>query len=145
MTTFFRYIHITKIITLKIIVLLFFLGIQVQVSAQPVIVVSPNGGENWEAQESGTEQDLKSITFVNDKVGWAVGNSGVIIHTEDGGSTWSAQRSNTNRSLNKIFSLNDKEGWITGDEGIVLYTIDGGRKWEEVTPNCPACRRSAGG
>ena len=54
MTTFFRYIHITKIITLKIIVLLFFLGIQVKVSAQPVIVVSPNGGENWEANSAQT-------------------------------------------------------------------------------------------
>src|SRR3990170_6545180 len=49
------------------------------------ILYTEDGGENWEAQESGTEQTLTNIVFVNDKVGWAVGGrAGTIIHTEDG-------------------------------------------------------------
>ncbi len=39
----------------------------------------------WIAQNSGTNQNLYDIEFLNDKTGWAVGDAGVVIKTTDGG------------------------------------------------------------
>ena len=95
------------------------------------ILYTEDGGDTWEAQESGTENDLKSIAFVNEKQGWMVGNAGTIIYTEDGGKTW-LPKIYTGLSLHKVFFANDKEGWIGGDKGFLLHTKDAGKKWEEV-------------
>ncbi len=94
------------------------------------MLYTEDGGENWEAQESGTEQELKGLSVVNEKTGWAAGNGGVIVHTDDGGKTWVSQGSATKATLNSVFFINDKEGWAVGDNGTVLHTIDGGKKWE---------------
>jgi hypothetical protein len=40
---------------------------------------------NWTVQISGTRAQLRKIWFVDDRQGWAVGDSGVVLHTEDGG------------------------------------------------------------
>lgn len=95
------------------------------------ILYTADGGDTWEAQESGTEADIKSIVFVNEKRGWAVGNGGTIIHTEDGGKTWAPQGGNETAALNKVFFVNEKEGWAVGMKGLVLHTTDSGKKWEK--------------
>lgn len=94
------------------------------------ILYTQDGGDTWEAQESGTEADIKSLAFVNEKTGWAVGNGGTIIHTEDAGKTWFAQ-GDIKSTLNKVYFVNEKEGWAVGSEGTVLHTSDGGKHWEK--------------
>jgi len=94
------------------------------------ILYTEDGGENWEAQESGTEQDLKSVAFVNEKKGWAVGNGGIIIRTEDAGKRWGKQKE-VDVSLHTIFFLNEKEGWVGGGMGTFLHTIDAGKTWNK--------------
>lgn len=95
------------------------------------ILYTEDGGNSWEAQESGTEQDIKSLAFINDKQGWAVGNGGVIIHTENGGKTWTSQGDVRVSSLNKVFFVSEKEGWIVGNEATVLHTTDAGMHWNK--------------
>lgn len=97
------------------------------------IFYTEDGGDTWESQESGTEEDLMRIAFVNEKAGWAVGERGTIIHTEDGGKTWVNQY-NANALLTKVFFINEKEGWVTGATpmAVVLYTRNGGKTWEQV-------------
>ncbi len=103
---------------------------------QGAILYTEDGGGAWEYQESGTEKTIKSLFFVNERQGWAVGGEdrsrekGVIIHTEDGGKTWIQQQGDFNSPLNRVFFLNEKEGWIAGNQGILLHTIDAGKKWE---------------
>lgn len=97
--------------------------------ASGTILYTEDGGNNWEYQESGTNEDIKSIAFVNEKTGWAVGYSGLIIHTEDGGKTWIRQ-GNIKDSLHIAFFINEKEGWIGGTKGILLHTKNGGEKWD---------------
>lgn len=101
------------------------------VGEKGTILYTEDGGENWEAQESGTEQDIKSITFVNEKTGWAVGNGGVIIHTEDGGKTWVSQEGSDTVALNKVFFVSEKEGWVGGANGTFLHTNNGGETWNK--------------
>lgn len=94
------------------------------------ILYTGDGGDSWEFQESGTEEDLKSLAFINEKVGWAVGNGGVIIHTEDGGKTW-VKQGDIKASLHMVFFINEKEGWVGGSEGTLLQTKDGGKNWNK--------------
>ncbi len=108
---------------------------------QGTILHTEDGGETWEIQESGTEQSITSIAFVNEKVGWAViGREGTIIHTEDGGMTWTKQ-TQINAVIKSINIINEKEGWAVGGlsertekdtivKGVVLHTTDGGRTWK---------------
>jgi photosystem II stability/assembly factor-like uncharacterized protein len=44
-----------------------------------------NGGNNWFIQLSGMTKSLRSVYFVNQTTGWAVGDSGIILKTTDGG------------------------------------------------------------
>ncbi len=101
------------------------------------ILYTEDGGENWEAQESGTEQDLKSVAFVNEQQGWAVGDRGDIIHTADGGKRWKKQK-DAALPLHTIFFLNEKEGWVGGGMGTLLRTTDGGKTWNKQNINAGA-------
>ncbi len=42
----------------------------------------------WIQQNSGTNQNLYDIEFINAKTGWAVGDAGVVIKTTNGGMNW---------------------------------------------------------
>ncbi len=37
--------------------------------------------------------------FLNAKVGWVAGISGIMLHTSDGGATWVKQKTNTDKHL----------------------------------------------
>jgi photosystem II stability/assembly factor-like uncharacterized protein len=91
------------------------------------ILYTEDGGDTWEAQESGTEQFLSSIFFVNEKTGWAVGEMGIVIHTNDGGKSWATQ-AQTELFFLKVLFVNEQEGWAATHEGI-HHTTDGGKKW----------------
>ena len=67
------------------------------------ILYTEDGGDIWEAQENGTEQELKSLSFINEKTGWAVGDSGVIVHTVDGGKSSFFQRGGTKIDIKQCF------------------------------------------
>jgi photosystem II stability/assembly factor-like uncharacterized protein len=86
------------------------------------------------------DANLHDIQFVNERVGWAVGDHGVIWRTEDGGLTWQLLPCPADCALQSVCFLSDRVGWIVGGAtmpftqlgvGIVLGTTDGGRTWTE--------------
>ena len=85
----------------------------------------------WDAQTSGTTENLNDATFVTNKTGWITGNNGVILHTNDGGYHWNTQTSGLTNQLNSIFFLDVNIGWIAGAGGKILFTNDGGNNWLE--------------
>jgi len=80
------------------------------------------------------------LTFVNDNLGFAVGNAGAIIKTEDGGDTWTYRSRNQENSVSEWFTnvqfIDENIGWCVGltgvnpYNGIILKTTDGGENWE---------------
>lgn len=81
---------------------------------------------------------LKSVCFVDDQHGWAVGleaftTPSAIVHTNDGGTTWVKQTTSALWTLNDVHFINSATGWIVGDYGVILHTSDGGNTWEEQT------------
>jgi photosystem II stability/assembly factor-like uncharacterized protein len=59
---------------------------------------SPDGGQSWQAFETGQTTPLRAICFIDATHGWAVGDLGVILHTQDGGQTWQRQHAGGRRT-----------------------------------------------
>lgn len=103
------------------------------VSQNSVIQKTMDGGQTWEAQETGAEDVLQDIFFLDDKHGWAVGDNGLILHTSNGGGRWSAQVSGTEETLRSIRFADKHMGWAVGGDlgvGVIVQTNNGGKDWE---------------
>jgi len=110
------------------------------VSQNSIIQKTVDGGQNWDTQETGTEDVLEDIFFVDDKHGWAVGENGLILHTSNGGEKWTAQASGTEETLRSIRFTDKFMGWAVGGDlgvGVIVHTNDGGKKWEVQDPGDP--------
>ncbi|MBI5446105.1 MAG: glycosyl hydrolase [Deltaproteobacteria bacterium] len=112
----------------------------VAVGDHGIVLLSDDGGKSFrQARTVPVRSTLTSVSFADEKRGWAAGHWGVIIATVDGGDTWQLQRSET--SLDQpLFSLyfKDKDrGWAVGLWSLVLATQDGGRSWKKVQLPAP--------
>ena len=85
----------------------------------------------WSPRDSKTKELLTSLSFIDEKQGWAAGHGGVIVHTKDGGETWEVQRpgSPDNLPLFDIQFVSPKVGYACGAYDTLLKTIDGGQSW----------------
>ena len=90
---------------------------------------------------------LYDVHFVNENLGWAVGNAvdlipaldaeekaeSLIIHTEDGGKTWHRQNSGVfGKPLRKVYFRSELEGWCLGESGVLIHTSDAGKTWKPI-------------
>ena len=96
------------------------------------ILHSEDGGKSWWRQESGVQDDLVHVKFINDKRGWVVGSKGTILFTDDSGRTWERQSSGTPNHLYHVEARGKDNVWIVGDKGTVLRTTNAGLSWERV-------------
>lgn len=94
---------------------------------------SANGGQTWDARESGTKNPLFSVDFADPLHGWIVGKSSTILATSDGGTTWKPQRSAIppEKHLFKVVAVDARTVWVVGDWGAIAVTHDGGEHWED--------------
>lgn len=83
------------------------LGSHVWVAGNPGSVVfhSADAGKTWESQRTDCPTPLRSLCFLDENRGWAVGALGTILHTRDGGRSWRSQRQGGSRAaMLAIFS-----------------------------------------
>ncbi|MDP7267934.1 MAG: YCF48-related protein [Pirellulales bacterium] len=102
-----------------------------------------NGGEHWHPQHSPVRCSIRSVYFLNQRTGWAVGGvshrythvtSGIVLRTDDGGAHWVEWQRNPLPSLSKIEFFNMQQGYAIGGSSAMypqglLLTNDGGRSW----------------
>ncbi|MBN2892487.1 MAG: T9SS type A sorting domain-containing protein [Bacteroidales bacterium] len=86
---------------------------------------------NWLNPVRISSEDLYSIYFLNEHIGWAVGENGTILKTTDRGFIWIKQNSGISEPINSIFFIDSLTGWATsGWKGTILNTNNGGDNWE---------------
>ena len=130
----------------------------------PLIIATSDGGLNWTVQKTGPVHildhmaELDAVTFVNDRVGWAVGNTGgapdeapIILATSNGGLTWKAERATARRVYGGLYAVSfvgSRHGWAVGGDGgeqvgqpVILSTADGGQVWRR--DKLPSAEKSA--
>lgn len=98
-----------------------------------VIQKTTDGAQTWVMQETGKEDIIEDIYFLDANVGWAVGENGVILHTDNGGQKWQEQTSDTTETLRSVRFADKHTGWAVGGDfgvGVVLTTHNGGKKWD---------------
>ncbi len=97
-----------------------------------VIVHTADGGQNWAAQTSGTDEKLRAVFFIDANTGWIVGgiNTKTMLKTVDGGSTWQdiTPGNITNNQLRDIGFADANTGWVIVSDKIYM-TKDGGSTW----------------
>ena len=114
------------------------------VGAGATLLQTSDGGETW---RTGTLVGLEPLpagrtdsrrvrftaaSFVDNRLGWAVGAEGCVFTTRDGGRTWVSQSSNVTADLNDVKFLDEFEGWAAGAQGTLIHTKNGGARWEVV-------------
>ena len=119
----------------------------VAVGDHGTIVLSDDEGKTWrQAREVPTRVMLTSVSFVDDKQGWAAGHWGVVLHTEDGGETWKLQRQDTNvdQPLFSVYFIDRNNGLAAGLWSLALRTSDGGASWTTLKMPVPSGGDKAG-
>jgi photosystem II stability/assembly factor-like uncharacterized protein len=104
------------------------------------ILLSDDAGKTYrQAREVPTRVLLTSVSFVDDKQGWAAGHWGVVLHTEDGGETWKLLRQDTSvdQPLFSIYFMDRNNGLTVGLWSLALRTSDGGATWTTVKVPAP--------
>ncbi|MFK7818784.1 MAG: YCF48-related protein, partial [Planctomycetaceae bacterium] len=87
-------------------------GANVWIAGSPGSVIwhSANGGQSWEAQQTGQTVPLRGIFFRSETHGWAVGDLGLVLRTSDAGATWSAVKGADRRVA--MVAMSSREGRI---------------------------------
>lgn len=86
----------------------------------------------WEAQESGTQEDLVDVFFLDREDGWALSGSTTVLRTTDGGRSWrsSAIAAGVPDKGRCLWFTDTANGWALMQSGLLYRTRDGGETWE---------------
>jgi photosystem II stability/assembly factor-like uncharacterized protein len=105
-----------------------------------MLYATKDGGRRWDRIDIGHDKRFTAVYFVDERVGWAVGQAGAVFHTADGGETWQRQDSGTSYDLTQIQFANQRDGWALAvnpqakfQERMLLSTHDGGDDWEPAS------------
>jgi len=101
-----------------------------------IVLLSDDDGKTFrQAKQVPTQALLTSLSFIDDKQGWAAGHDGVILHTKDGGDSWQLQREDLSgdKPLFSIHFNDAQNGFAVGLFGNAVQTNDGGAHWAPLT------------
>ena len=100
-----------------------------------LIIYSENAGSSWleVVQEFGVR--FNDVTFSNESIGIAVGDTGTIYRTTDGGKTWAKTTSGTVKNLKSVISVGENQLFASGEDGILLSSINSGASWNVLITN----------
>lgn len=83
----------------------------------------------WTLLNSGTANNLYSVHFITDSIGFVAGANGTVLKTTNAGDTWTDIYPD-NTDLNSVFAIDEDTIYVGGDG---LYkTTDGGLTWIDL-------------
>jgi photosystem II stability/assembly factor-like uncharacterized protein len=103
-----------------------------------VVLKTTDGGMNWQEANTSFGNQVNSINFLNDSVGFCADSDILIYKTVDGGINWNPFYATSwpltvNRHLRDIWFTNDSTGYVCGGKnlgnGVLFTTADAGNYW----------------
>lgn len=94
------------------------------------IYKTTNGGDSWDITFE-IDEDINSFYFVNDTVGYFVGDNALMYRTFDGGDTWQ-ELEIPYEYYEYVNFYSNYLGYILDEEGQLYRTLDGGENWESL-------------
>ncbi len=99
------------------------------------VIRTSDGGYNWDIQQiSDPEFEITSVCFVDEDLGWLIGNGGMwtslLYKTDDGGINWYLEEIIEDKLMKTIFFSDLLNGWVVGEPDSIYHTTDGGETWE---------------
>ncbi len=95
----------------------------------PVAVVSSDGGRTWDRFQ--LDDYPVSLFFLDDSVGWMVGEKG-LWKTLESGRSWKRISKHGRGEIREVWFFDEEHGFAVGEEARVLETHDGGENWAPV-------------
>ena len=110
-----------------------------------IIFISVGTYSQWTQQVSGTQENLHTVYFINNSVGFLGSNiftppliGGEIIRTSNGGDNWQRVLLDTNFRVEGFYFFDQNTGFAVGGSysmvGYIYKTINGGLNWSNATP-----------
>jgi photosystem II stability/assembly factor-like uncharacterized protein len=107
------------------------------------IIKTTNAGLNWSFQPTGIFNDIQSVYFINERLGWATTyeifpdtNSFLgtrILKTTDGGNSWiNYMYPDSNIFMRSIYFLDSLTGFMVGAPITIARTGNAGNTWENM-------------
>ena len=78
-----------------------------------------DGGATW--LPLGVSGYLQDVQFVDERIGWIVGERGVVLYTSNGGRRWHRLPVETAAALRGLAFVAPRGGWMVGDHGVILH------------------------
>jgi hypothetical protein len=108
--------------------------------AKPTAIITSNGGEHWNTVA--LKDQPRSIFFLNDSLGWMVGDDAIWV-TEESGASWRkiCDQKKPDKKIGptppgglitRVWFLDPQHGFAAGLQKSVFETHDGGRTWTDV-------------
>lgn len=103
------------------------------------VLIHNDGGDEWTTVSTGTEENLRSIFFVNKTIGYIGGDAGTVLKTTNGGDTWTNLEAilDAPYSILDLHMLSESHGFVIG-HGFIQVTNDGGLNWTFVPGFSPS-------
>ncbi|HJY63264.1 MAG TPA: YCF48-related protein [Ignavibacteria bacterium] len=90
--------------------------------------------DNWDWMNPKPQGNtINAIDFVNDNLGFAVGEYGTILKTTNGGVTWQKQNSGTSTQFISLDFVDQNTGYAGGTNQMLKKTTNGGQSWQDLT------------
>ncbi len=100
--------------------------------AAAALVCACFAGPSWAGETVSSDavrQNLYATCFVDDRVGWAVGDLGRIFRTDDATATWNVQSAGVKRPFVAAACVDADNAFIAGQAGQIARTSDAGATW----------------
>jgi hypothetical protein len=96
----------------------------------PAILTTTDAGLVWTEKQFNIGGKLNSVSYLNDGILLAVGDSGLVLKSNDYGNTWILESIDIFANLAVVRICPDNITILAGDEGTFLYSYDLGENWQ---------------
>jgi len=93
-----------------------------------------NGGSTWDTVATLNHYPY-GLFFVNEYIGYCVGQGGMCVKTTNSGATWtnSYPTGVSTSYMWSVYFTNELTGYVVGQSGTIIKTTDGGGSWTALT------------